>query len=50
MDYDMDLEGIDKEGFKEWEKRKIAHYEEFISQRKAYINQRNTNIYQKSSL
>jgi len=45
FDYDMHITDIDYEGFKEWENRKIAYYEEFLSKRKEFIDSKNTKQY-----
>lgn len=42
FDYDRNIDSIDKEGFVEFEKQKIAYYEDFLSKRKEYIEHKNT--------
>lgn len=41
FDYDMQIMEIDEQGFKEWEDKKVAYYEEFLSKRKEYIDNKN---------
>lgn len=42
FDYDRNIDSIDREGFIEFEKQKIAYYEDFLSKRKEYIEHKNT--------
>lgn len=44
FDYDRNIDSIDREGFIEFEKQKIAYYEDFLSKRKEYIEHKNTSL------
>jgi CRP-like cAMP-binding protein len=44
LDYDMNIQGVDTEDFNEWQNRKAAYYEEFLSKRKELIANRNAHI------
>lgn len=41
LDYDMFIDDIDLDAYKEWEMKKVSYYEEFLQVRKEYIEDRN---------
>ena len=41
LDYDMFIDDIDIDAYREWEMKKVSYYEEFMRVRKEYIEDRN---------